>query len=73
MRSNFVYCSFENIRLYRGICEEKCTNTKCAFVRNRNRAAIEAKIDEEIKVMEDEGITRSLLLKPEDRKKVLDN
>lgn len=69
MRSDFVFCQIEGMRFHRSICQEKCNNIRCAFVRKRNRAAIEAKIEEEIKVMEDEGITRSLLLKPEDRVK----
>ena len=72
--SKFRWCPIRKLRFAKVICEEVCTNKKCPIVREKlekkRKDAIKRKkrkIKKEQKKLEEQGVTRNLLLRPEDR------
>lgn len=66
------------------ICEQKCTNGRCPIIKamkaeqrkkqlEKRRVAKERKLAKERKKLELEGVTRNLLLRPEDREDLTNN
>lgn len=77
VESKYRFCPVKKMRLFVGICEDKCEDKKCPISRakmdkkakKRLQAATsrrKKKIAEEQKQFDDLGLTRNLLLKPED-------
>jgi len=67
------------MRVFVGICEKTCIDINCPIARARRDAEIQKrlrvvervqrkKIEVEQKKLDDQGMTRNLLLRPEDRK-----
>lgn len=72
--SKFRWCPIKKLRYAKVICEEVCTNKKCPIVKEKlekKRKEVikrkKRKIKREQKKLEEQGVTRNLLLKPEDR------
>ena len=72
---NYTVCKLTKKCVYKGVCMEKCTNKKCPIIREKldkkRNAAIKRrkkKLEKEQKKLEEQGgVTRNLLLRPEDR------
>ena len=67
IESNYRWCPVLQFRVFKGICEERCRHYSCSVYRKIRKARRDAEIERKKKELEDAGITRSLLLKPEDR------
>lgn len=65
---NFTVCRINNKYVYKGICMKRCTIKRCPIVRERMEIERKKKRNKKRKKFEKTGITRNLLLKPEDRK-----
>lgn len=68
VENKFRWCPIKKLRYAKVICEERCMDKKCPIVREKLEKIRKAKLKKERKKFEKEGISRNLLLKPEDRK-----
>ncbi len=79
--SKYRFCKIRGQRIFKGICEEVCVDKKCSIVRIRLDAQREKKkeanlrrrkkeIAKEQKKLDNMGVTRNILLRPEDREDV---
>jgi len=77
VESKFRFCKIQGLRVFIGICEEKCEEKDCPIVRVRLEKKMKRKlqararrqkkkIEAEQKKLDKLGLTRNLLLKPED-------
>lgn len=68
IESKFRWCPIRKLRYAKVICEERCMNMKCSVVRKKIEEQRKKELKKEEKKFNKKGITRNLLLKPEDRK-----
>lgn len=78
VESKFRFCHITKKSVFKGICEEKCEDKNCPISRAKIDAQLKKKmkaaarrrkkkIEKEQKKLDNLGLTRNLLLKPEDR------
>jgi len=71
---NYAVCKLTKKQVYKGICMQKCMDKKCPIVieklDKKRKEALKRKVKklkkEQAKI-DEEGVTRNLLLRPEDR------
>lgn len=67
IESNYRWCPIEKYRVHKNICGNRCKKYNCPIYREILKKDKVRELKKKKKKFEEEGITRSLLLKPEDR------
>ena len=65
-RSNYTFCTINGYRIHIEVCK-KCNESRCLVNKQRLKEQRRKVYKKKVKKLDEAGVTRSLLLKPEDR------